>query len=460
MMDDKFNLEINDFGKINEAKIEINKINVVGGVNASGKSTASKILYCFLKANSVDIKDFILASSLPRINEFINIMTHPDPSGVNHDPDKFTVDDDINVIKKEYNNALKLFNNLNSSYFVCPDEVFVDMNKINLTNLKILFDKKENPYPSIVKPLFKHESLMNSQGKLSFYNNLFKCFISYEKTERSDFLIERFYELSSNNVSFDDFDEKFIYKSEGEFDTINKVFYIDSISTFDLDYYLTYKKSSGYLYNHKEHVEYLLKELRYADDTSNLSEDIIDKIEDIALKIRNIIGGGMNRSYHLFVDDEVIDNVEYFYYPENSEKLYNVNISSGIQQISIIQILLDKYKLQPGTFLIIDEPEVNLHPEWQFKFAEILVLLAKELDITLYMNSHSPMFIEAMEVLTQYYDLEKDTNFYLTEKHDKDTYDFIKIEYDNLYELYDNLAKPFDAIEVYRLKNEYKKGNY
>ena len=121
---------------------------------------------------------------------------------------------------------------------------------------------------------------------------------------------------------------------------------------------------------------------------------------------------------------------------------------------------MDKYKLQPGTFLIIDEPEVNLHPEWQFKFAEILVLLAKELDINIYLNSHSPMFIEAMEVLTQYYDLEEDTNFYLTEKHDENTYDFVKIEYDNLYEIYDNLAKPFDAIEVYRLKNEYKKGNY
>ena len=144
---------------------------------------------------------------------------------------------------------------------------------------------------------------------------------------------------------------------------------------------------------------------------------------------------------------------------ELSENEYNV-ISSGIQQISLIQILLDKYKLQPGSFLIIDEPEVNLHPEWQFKFAEILVLLAKELDINIYLNSHSPMFIEAMEVLTQYYDLEEDTNFYLTEKHDKDTYNFVKIEYDNLYELYDNLAKPFDAIEVYRLKNEYKNGNY
>jgi len=40
--------KIKDFGPIKEAEIEIGKINVIAGVNGSGKSTASKILYSFL----------------------------------------------------------------------------------------------------------------------------------------------------------------------------------------------------------------------------------------------------------------------------------------------------------------------------------------------------------------------------------------------------------------------------
>lgn len=457
MMDDKFNLEINDFGIINEANIEINKINVVGGVNSSGKSTASKILYCLLKANSVDIKDFILASSLPKINKFINIMTHPDRLGVNHDPDKFTVDDDINEIKKEYTNALKLFNNYKEgSYFVCPEEVFDDCNKDNMTYLKILLDKKENPYPSIVKALFKYESLINSKGKISFFTDLFKCLISYDETGKDNFLIERAYQLRSKNVSFDDLDYNFIYKSNGEFNTINKVFYIDSISTFDLDYYMTFKKSSGYLYNHKEHVEYLLKELRYKDDKSNLSEEIIEKIDFINLKINDIIKGGISRTSYLIIEDEFIDDPEYFYYPNNSEELYNVNISSGIQQISIIEILLSNYKLLPGSFLIIDEPEVNLHPEWQIKFAHILVLLAKELDINLYLNSHSPMFIEAISLYSKYYDLIDETNFYLTYKSENDKFNFRKISPDDMGAVYENLTSPFDELDKIKAKILFK----
>ena len=56
-------LEINDFGQINYAKINIKKINVVGGVNSSGKSTVSKILYCYLKSEIDDESiDYLLNS--------------------------------------------------------------------------------------------------------------------------------------------------------------------------------------------------------------------------------------------------------------------------------------------------------------------------------------------------------------------------------------------------------------
>ena len=65
---DKLVMEINDYHSINHAKIEINKINVVGGVNGSGKSTASRMFYSFLKANSTDRKDFNLKCRLLKIN--------------------------------------------------------------------------------------------------------------------------------------------------------------------------------------------------------------------------------------------------------------------------------------------------------------------------------------------------------------------------------------------------------
>ena len=102
----------------------------------------------------------------------------------------------------------------------------------------------------------------------------------------------------------------------------------------------------------------------------------------------------------------------------------------------------------------MDEPEVHLHPEWQVKLAEILVLLVKDLNVNLFINSHSPQFIEAIEVYSIKYGLKNETNFYLTQKDENsEKYNVEKIEYDNLYELYSNLGDSYDIIDEVRGKN-------
>ena len=53
------------------------------------------------------------------------------------------------------------------------------------------------------------------------------------------------------------------------------------------------------------------------------------------------------------------------------------------------------------SLLIIDEPEVHLHPEWQVKFAEILTLLQKEIDIHILLTTHSPYFLQAIDVFSR-----------------------------------------------------------
>ena len=129
-----------------------------------------------------------------------------------------------------------------------------------------------------------------------------------------------------------------------------------------------------------------------------------------------------------------------------------IDISSGMKQIGVIQMLLANRKLKENSFLIIDEPEVNLHPEWQIKLAEIFVLLAHELNIYIYINSHSPMFIEAMSIFSEYYNLQDETYFYLTEKIDNKSYYFKEIAFDNMGAVYENLAKPYNKLDYFKSK--------
>lgn len=121
------------------------------------------------------------------------------------------------------------------------------------------------------------------------------------------------------------------------------------------------------------------------------------------------------------------------------------NLSVGLKVFVIIQTLLENGSLKKGDLLLIDEPEVNLHPEWQIVLAEILVLLQKELGIVIYVNSHSPYFIRAIEVKLARNDIATRGKFYLTIPDGNDMYCVEDVS-KNTERIYELLYKPLEEL--------------
>ena len=169
-------------------------------------------------------------------------------------------------------------------------------------------------------------------------------------------------------------------------------------------------------------------------------------MNELLLKINNLINGSITairRKENLFVNSEDVSS------PMK-------NTASGIKQIGVVQRLISNHKLTPGSFLIIDEPEVNLHPEWQVKFAEILVLISLELDVTIYINTHSPMFIESLSLFSEFYGLLEETNVYLTEDDENSKFTFKKINPKDMGAVYENLSRPYDDLDDLKSKILFK----
>lgn len=103
------------------------------------------------------------------------------------------------------------------------------------------------------------------------------------------------------------------------------------------------------------------------------------------------------------------------YYVQNGAKLKLCNLATGSKMFSIIKILLEKGTLDSGTMLILDEPEAHLHPQWQNAFAEVMVLLVKELNVTVLLTTHSPNFMLALDAYMRKYEISDKSNFYQTE---------------------------------------------
>lgn len=223
--------------------------------------------------------------------------------------------------------------------------------------------------------------------------------------------------------------KNFEFSKKGDLD-ITKVFYFDSFSLFD-------NKTGGTYF--LEHVKSLEAALEITEDNNNADLEV-EKL------IKEILGGEIKK-----------ENGELFFVRENGIKTHMKNTSSGVKQVAIIQTLLNNNELEPNSFLIMDEPEVNLHPEWQIKFAKILVLLVKELDLSIYIASHSPFFIEAIELYSQYYDLIDDSYFYLTQKAEGYQYDIVSVDSNNLEAIYRNLGEPYDILDKIKMDLMFKK---
>lgn len=100
------------------------------------------------------------------------------------------------------------------------------------------------------------------------------------------------------------------------------------------------------------------------------------------------------------------------YITPDKNKLRVSNMAAGSKMFSIIKRLLRNGLLDKSTMLILDEPEIHLHPQWQNQLVEIIALLVKELRVNVLLTTHSPNFVLAIDAYMRKYGIEDITNFY------------------------------------------------
>ena len=457
-------LKIDNVGPINEADIELGKLNIVGGVNSSGKSTVSRLLYCFLLSASPDrnrLYNQILFEQLLSVCDYLKkgVSGEVDSFTNEYTEEHFTLNDLQKRILSNYKEDFERDFQKNSmedhkeiNVFIKVLKKFLDTLDINCKNFYLEMLESIDKRTEVEDDSFKYEFLINEifVNEFDYYPN------SKEYGNGKVLFSQNSYQKKINWVlgigeEFDKMEKK--NKEIPEFP--NNIIYIDSISPLEV---LRFRDALKIPY----HFKILFENLSRDHDVKKFSdEEYNSKITKFINKIDQMLGGKFkyNSSRRLSVPDksykignETIDGFEFI---KNNKTFYMKNSSSGLKQIGTLQMLLNDRLLNEDDFLIIDEPEVNLHPEWQMELAKILILLVKDLNITIYLNSHSPHFIEALEVLSVKHGIKGDTRFYLSapSEVDEDKFDFVELGYDNIDELYDNLGDIYDMIEEIRIEN-------
>ena len=403
-------LSIRNVGKLKEADVEINGITVIAGENNTGKSTVSKTLFSLfngfynfdnkmLELKSKDITNIFLRFLQNLNRENVNILIDISDKIVKDTSYKFDRNKLIKLIQENRN-------------FISIEYLEEVSEKIfNILNIK------------------DEEYLENTISYI--LNNEFDNQIN---TIWSDDLGEIALKIKENELKLKIKNNKVI-KIENKINLRSEVIYIDD--PFIIDNLNEYKwRDINYLENHKESLE--TKLIREKNEKT-FSEKIIAKnnLQQITEKLEEVINGKIK-----------FNQGKWIYEFENNNELNLKNLSAGLKSFAILKRLVENGNLEEKGIVILDEPEIHLHPEWQLKFAELIVLLQKEFRMHILLTTHSPYFVSAIEVFSEKYKIDDKCKYYVAEN--KGNSGIIKDITGNTNIIFKKMARPFQDLENIR----------
>ncbi|MCL2095600.1 MAG: AAA family ATPase [Oscillospiraceae bacterium] len=214
----------------------------------------------------------------------------------------------------------------------------------------------------------------------------------------------------------------------------SEIIYIDSPLVID-------KTSNPWRERIPDH-RHLLRCLLNRDKTVSVAEELVylKRVEKILGLINTACPGKMVQK----------KNEDFFYREEQKKVILNietVNMATGLKTFAILKTLMLDFKILDNAPLILDEPEIHLHPKWQLVFAEVIVMLQKEFNLHILINTHSPYFLDAIEVYSKKHGVSDKCRYYLAEILEDGKSSEISDVTNKLSKVYKKLFDPIQDLE-------------
>ena len=377
---------ISKIGKVRSAEIELNDLTIICGKNNTAKTYITYTLYGFidfienLKFETSDFfkDDLTIFDNDEEVETTISISQLKDFVKNN------LVQQFSRTIPNLFSSKNKSFNNSSLSLLNDYDIKRIDLKRLTfIGGITIEITKrKEDDYLSISKTILQNESLRNKDelnSELLYFaiNNEIKIIIRevildkipsafISSVERSGIsLFQKEITLSRSRV----YDELF-YKNNNAHPLLNR---------------MNRNKFNSYPLPIRDNLKFV-QSLFFRDRklSSFIQENnyILDEFSDL-------IGG------EYLIDNE---NEEIKFIPRDGNlELSMMESSSSIRSLCDLGIYL-KFFAEEGDLIIIDEPELNLHPENQRKLARLFAKLINS-GLKILITTHSDYIIKELSIL-------------------------------------------------------------
>ncbi|RHG79452.1 AAA family ATPase [Bifidobacterium pseudocatenulatum] len=123
-----------------------------------------------------------------------------------------------------------------------------------------------------------------------------------------------------------------------------------------------------------------------------------------------------------------------------------VNASMGIRPLVLLKSLVARGIMRSDLLIVLDEPEVHLHPAWQVVYAQALVNIYREYGTRFLVTTHSPYFFKTLSVLTRQMSDSNGLTTYRATSSSDGAVSFRETDQNEWDDLYEAMIEPFDKI--------------
>lgn len=414
-------IQIENIGKVHNASIEIDGITVIAGENNTGKSTVGRVLFTIFN-RFCNVEEMLLGEREDSIFRSLWELEPVDVYGSEFQIEASTI----------AHNAIDAYRNPDASteqIITSVHEQLValhqnDAYNIDEDDMKIAIDRIRNALNTPQSDLLRR---MISEGmRKEFNGQINNVFSNDAATIRLDIKNANvLLQISDNSVT----------SMEGMLKLNTKAVYLDDEAMSGLDLPLLFVRRD----ERTRMIYSVLSSSSEDEDQPNLLDSMIaeDKLRPIIEKLNQVAQGDLSMpsprrsiSYRM---------------PGTNKGIDIGNLSSGLKIFAVLKLLLLNGEVRNKGLIILDEPEIHLHPEWQIIFAELLVMLQKAFDLHILLTTHSPYFLQALEVYSRVHEMSSRCKYYQAEQ--SGTMAEMHDVSNDVERIYKTLAAPFQTLE-------------
>lgn len=425
-----YDIYIKNLGAIEEAEITITPLTILAGENGTGKSFVTKFFYSILNVTILDVFSNELKFLLLDIQNNI-------PTIISSFETTFPDNNNLEVL-------INLKKELDIFFSKIKDELQQSIILLDLDKLKRLKSSIE-AYNEIILPIFndqKEEKQEIIENKISDngFNNLIlkytiillskdlemlsivinspKDFFVYTLKKNINNELKNNFQVSQINSLIQQGKDKAIFninnalKIEILKDSSLEIFFdeeelfdygaINRILFFESP---VYWKMLSIIDNKNENTQKYLSKSIKDERLTGVPKHFLDLKELLFANFKD----GERPDFIIKCADDLERQLQGKFKAANSDLTFENNrgqsiskslVSFGMTNLGIFQAVLSKNIINKGSFVFIDEPESNLHPEWQAILANVLVELAKN-GVYIIVTTHSSDMLKAFEISTE-----------------------------------------------------------